>query len=90
MTTEFDWDDGNDGHATAHGVSPEEMEEVYLDPRRVGLQTFEVNGEMRWTIVGRTQSRRFLFLVYTKRGHKIRLITARNADRSEKKHYKGK
>jgi uncharacterized DUF497 family protein len=90
VATEFDWDDGNIDHAAIHGVSPDEMEEAYLDSKRVGLQTFELRGEMRWMMLGRTQSQRLLFLVYTKRGHKIRIITARNADRSEKKHYKGK
>jgi uncharacterized DUF497 family protein len=90
VATEFDWDDGNTDHASLHGVTPEEMEEAYLDSRRVGLQSYEVRGEMRWVMLGRTQSRRLLFLVYTKRGHKIRLITARDAERSEKKHYKGK
>lgn len=75
---QFDWDEHNERHLKAHGVSPEEFEEVFLnDPEHVGIE--EVNGEERTYAVGPTNGWRFLYLVYTFRGTIIRPVTAWNA-----------
>lgn len=46
------------------------------------------NGEARWGKIGATAAGRLLFLVYTRRGERIRVITARPATRSERGVYR--
>ena len=45
------------------------------------------SGEARWGRIGATAAGRLLFVVYTKRGVRIRIIAARPATRSERSIY---
>lgn len=85
---DFEWDDANVGHIARHGVTPAEAEEALLDPRRLGMQAYQVKGEPRWAALGGTEAGRVLFVVYTKRGPNIRVITARDAERDERRRYR--
>ncbi len=85
---EFDWDDDNVEHIARHGVEPWEAEEAMLDPDRVGASARNVSGERRFAVVGSTESGRMLFVVFTRREERIRVITARDADDSEKRRYR--
>lgn len=85
---DFDWDDANIGHVARHGVEPWEAEEALLDTGRVGIDAYNVRGERRWALLGSTEGGRVLFVVFTRRTEKIRVVTAREAEDKEKRRYK--
>ncbi len=87
--TGFDWDGGNKGKNWAkHKVSDTECEEVFFNiplvvfPDRVHSKT-----EERYYVLGKTNSGRSLFLVFTVRGDKIRVISARDMTKKERRRY---
>ena len=76
---EFDWDAGNIGKNKKHGVEYWECEEVFFDQRKVTLKdALHSDGEARYVTLGKTKHTRLLYLVYTKRKGKIRIISARD------------
>lgn len=71
----FDWDEANAGHIARHGVLPEEAEQVIANeplPLNAGVR----RGEFRRLCIGRTDSGRFLSVVYIVRRARIRVVTA--------------
>jgi hypothetical protein len=48
---QFDWDAADDGNAShilrEHGLEPDQVEEVFLDPRRQPIAAYQVPGERR-------------------------------------------
>jgi uncharacterized DUF497 family protein len=82
----FDWDDANIEHIAAHQISPEEAEEALSDPFRI--PAYRVGGERRRAVLGSTEDGRLLFVVTTRRGNGIRVITARDATTSERRRYR--
>ena len=65
----LDWDSGNTRHIARHGITAAEVEEIFAhDPADIGFETME--GEGRWTVIGHTNSLRFLVVVWTMRGQK--------------------
>jgi len=63
----FDWDEANAGHVARHGVSPEEVQQVFAnDP--MDLSAEDVEGEQRYSSVGHTNRLRVLVLAWTMRG----------------------
>jgi uncharacterized protein len=87
VVTVFDWDDGNLDHL-GHGVSPDEAEEVIVDPRRIGTGAYNVDNERRWALIGATEGGRILYVVYTRRSGRIRIITAWDADAADRRRYR--
>jgi uncharacterized DUF497 family protein len=75
-------------HVEEHGLSPEEVEEALLDPRRLGAPAYNVVGEERRAVIGATSAGRLLFVVVTRRGDIVRVVTARDANEWEKKRYR--
>jgi len=86
----FDWDDWNRDHIARHRVNAEEAEEAYNDPRKRGLSAYNTPSERRWAMLGLTTAGRILYLVYTRRGFAVRIITAREADMAERARYRRK
>ncbi len=86
----FDWDEANLGHVARHGVSPREAEEAVFDPERVAVPARKTPQERRFATVGAAESGRVLFVVFTRRGAKVRPITARDADHGERRRYRGR
>jgi hypothetical protein len=86
---EFDWDVGNlEKNWLKHGVSPLECEEVFFNqPLVVAPDDVHSAQEERYYVLGRTDANRHLYVVFTLRGHKIRVISARNMSRKERKIY---
>jgi uncharacterized DUF497 family protein len=84
----FEWDDGNIEHLAPHAVEPDEAEEALLDTRRIGMPAHQVAGERRWAALGATESGRVLFVVFTRRGRQIRVISARDATARERRRYR--
>ncbi|PIS14125.1 hypothetical protein COT65_00500 [Candidatus Shapirobacteria bacterium CG09_land_8_20_14_0_10_47_13] len=89
---EFIWDKGNkDKSWLKHKVANRESEEVFFDD---GKKTFRdklhSRGEERFRIIGKTKKRRLLFIVFTIRRKKIRIISARDINKKEVKLYEEK
>ncbi len=84
----FDWDDGNLDHIARHNVTREEAEEALLDRRRVGVHVHQDSGEQRCGAIGATGDGRILAVVFTKRAAKLRVVTARTADQTERRRYR--
>ena len=79
----FEWDEGNrDKNREKHGVSASEVEEVFFDAnKRAYPDPVHSLTEPRSIIVGKTKQGRLLFVVYTIRDRKIRVISARDLNK---------
>lgn len=75
-------------HLARHDVAPGEAEEALLDFRRIGVPAYQVEGETRWAVIGATEDGRILFVVFARRGRRVRLIAARNATPAERRRYR--
>jgi len=87
--TGFDWDEGNiDKNWAKHGVSPFECEEVFFnEPLVVSPDEAHSLREERFYALGRTNAGRLLFVVFAVRGEHIRVISARDMGRNERRIY---
>lgn len=85
----FDWDEGNiTKNWERHGVAHVECEEVFFnEPLVVKKDDPHSKTETRYYVLGRTNSNRLLFLVFAIRGNRIRVISARDMNRKERKIY---
>ena len=85
---EFEWDPAkNAANIAKHGIDFEETIAVFDRPfyeQRDGRMDY---GEERLAVVGRI-GERFLYVVYTWRGEKRRIISARRANEHERKAYR--
>ena len=74
--------------AEKHGLDMETIKKIFDDPFRV-IQYDDIHSGMedRWQTLGMVN--RVLFAVYTERGTKTRIITAREATPEERKIYYG-
>jgi uncharacterized DUF497 family protein len=59
------------------------------DERAITIRDFETDEE-RWVSIGSDNLGRVLVVVYTLRGHRIRVISARRATRKERAQYEEK
>ena len=81
---EFDWDKGNIGKNKKHDVEDKEAEEPFLDGNKViFIDAFHLEKEKRFVLIGKTKNKRLLYIVFTKRNKKIRIISARDINRKE-------
>jgi uncharacterized DUF497 family protein len=89
MGLEFEWDEKKAGNnVKKHGVSFEEASTVFGDPlARTIPDPLHSAGEDRFVTLGESLRRRLLVVVFTERGEKIRVISARTATRRERKDY---
>lgn len=85
----FDWDDGNtDKNWVQHRVSNSECEEVFFNwPLIVGDDKRHSASEKRYYTLGRTDAGRCLFVVFTVRVNRIRIISARDMNNKELRKY---
>jgi len=83
----FQWDDGNtDKNWIKHRVSWTECEELFFnDPLLVALDVEHSGIEPRFYALGQTDGGRLLFVVFTIRGELLRVISARDMSKYEKK-----
>ena len=87
----FEWDEANiEKNWRAHRVSPSEAEQVFFNkPLLTGDDTKHSQEENRYYVLGQTDQGRLLFVVFTVRQGDIRVISARDMSRKERKIYKG-
>ncbi len=78
--SQFDWDSGNrDKNKSKHAVEDWECEEVFIDSKKVILKDALHSGqENRYILLGKTRQSRLLYLAFTIRNEKIRVISARD------------
>lgn len=81
----FEWDEGNiDKSYEKHGVSPKETEEIFISEELfVVPDKKHSEAEKRHIALGTTQGNKNLFVVFTLKGKKIRVISARRMHRKE-------
>jgi len=70
-----------------HGVRFSDAESVLFDPLSLSMEDASAKGEQRFISIGLDAGGRVVVVVYTHRGDKIRLISARLASRSETRAY---
>ena len=87
--TGFDWDEGNLlKNWEKHGVTHLEAEQIFFnEPLIVGEDGKHSRKELRWYGLGSTDTKRLLMVVFTLRGNKLRVISARDMSRKERKVY---
>lgn len=87
--TGFEWDEGNlVKNWEKHGVSASDCEQLFLnEPLVVGPDEEHSDREPRFYSLGQTDAGRRLFVVFTVRGTLIRVISAREMNRREKREY---
>jgi len=87
--TGFEWDEGNvEKNWLKHGVSQGECEEVFFNaPLLVVADEGHSAAESRFYALAQTDAGRGLFAVFTIRGALVRVISARDMSRREKKEY---
>lgn len=87
--TGFDWDEGNSlKNWIRHQVLQGECEQVFFnEPLIVFDDLKHSEAEKRWFLLGRTDSGRLLFVVFTVRRHLIRVISARDMNKKEREVY---
>ncbi len=54
----------------------------------MGVGAYNVEGERRWAVIGAAADGRVLFVVYTWRHGRIRVVTARDADLAQRRRYR--
>lgn len=83
------WDAGNSAKIwTRHQVTPAECEEIFFNlPLIVAEDEVHSADEVRMYSLGRSDAGRFLFIVFTISGRLIRVISARDMSRKERKVY---
>ncbi len=86
----FDWDGLNSEKIwRKHKVSPFECEQAFFNqPLVVAPDEGHSHAEPRFYVLGRTDAQRLLFLVFTTRKDRVRVISAREMSRAEKEVYK--
>jgi hypothetical protein len=86
----FEGDAGNEAKSVQkHRVTSREAEEVFIERQFIplGEQVAPPSSEPRYGILGVTSEGRALFLAFTLRGRRIRVISARPMNEREKKLY---
>jgi hypothetical protein len=83
----FEWDaNKNLSNVAKHGIDFAEALLVFSDPAAVIFEPTRQRQEMRRLIVGRV-AEMFVTVVFTHRGERIRIISARRSRNSERKRY---
>lgn len=85
----FKWNEGNiDKSYQKHGVTSREAEEVFTDERQLVLEDIKHSeAEKRFTILGKNIKGNILFVAFTVRGVKVRIVSARKANIKERRLY---
>lgn len=88
--TGFEWDQHNiEKNWAKHRVTPLECEQIFFNhPLVMADDIHHSQTEQRFYVLGRTDLDRKLFVVFTIRSNRIRVISARDMNRKEKRSYK--
>lgn len=89
MMVEFEWDDAKaESNLRRYGVSFDLAKTVFRDAFAIELlDDRDDYGEERFIVIGMAQGQVLLFVAYTERGERIRMISARRVTQSEQDDY---
>ena len=87
--TGFQWNEGNiDKNLLKHQVQNWECEQIFFNEPLIILDDPKHSlSEKRWAAFGQTDAGRSLTIIFTKREKLLRVISARDMNRKEKKFY---
>jgi uncharacterized protein len=90
--TGFEWDEANrNKNWEKHRVTWIECEEVFFNqPLYIMPDPIHSDAEERFYALGKTNGQQLLFLVFTRRKAKVRVISARDMHKKERKVYNEK
>ncbi len=85
----FQWDKGNiEKNRLTHKVLNSEYEQIFFNkPLIIAVDLKHLQKEKRWYVLGHTDLNRKLFIVFTIRNKLIRIISARDMTKKERKIY---
>lgn len=85
----FEWDTANlEKNSKKHGVGSLECEQVFFNrPLLLHEDSKHSIVEKRWFVLGKTDNDRKLFIAFTMRDDRIRVISARNMNKRERDIY---
>jgi hypothetical protein len=88
----FQWDNGNiDKNLIKHNVENWECEQIFFNRPLIVLDDPKHSvAEKRWAAFGKTDTDRFLVVIYAKRHNLIRVISARDMNKRERIFYNEK
>ena len=88
----FEWDKGNfDKNLVKHNVTNREAEEVFENNLKfIFMDEKHSQREERYGLYGRTTAERLLFIVFTIKEKKVRIISARAMSQKERRVYEEK
>lgn len=85
----FDWDSGNLEHIKKHNVAAKECEDVFFNkPRLLSKDEVHSKIEERSKTLGITSQGRLIFVAFTIRNNRIRIVSARDQNRKEREKLK--
>ncbi|HCB35173.1 MAG: hypothetical protein A2W52_04060 [Candidatus Taylorbacteria bacterium RIFCSPHIGHO2_02_49_25] len=86
---DFEWDAGNRGkNLKKHGVTDAESEEAFFDSgKKIFKDVVHSEIEERSILVGQTKAGKMLFIAFTSRKTRIRIISSRPLNKKEKQLY---
>ncbi|MCL5666425.1 MAG: BrnT family toxin [Patescibacteria group bacterium] len=85
---QFEWDEHNSNKVRLrHNIMPVEAEQPFLSDYAVLFDDRHSIGEKRYQLVGPNNKGQILFIVFTIRNNKVRIISARSANRKERSNY---
>ena len=88
----FQWDRGNiDKNLIKHNVENWECEQIFFNRPLLVLEDPKHSAfEKQWAAFGKTDTERFLVVIFTTRKNLIRVISARDMNKRERKFYNEK
>jgi uncharacterized DUF497 family protein len=88
----FEWDTGNKSkNFIKHKVTNEEAEQVFQDPLKyIVIDSLHSKKENRFIIFGHSAAGRIILVAFTMRSNRVRVISARDANKKERKWYEEK
>lgn len=83
---DFEWDEWNiKKNLVKHRVTVKECEEAFADPKkRILHDVYHSQKEKRYILLGITLDNRILYIAFTVRNKRVRVISARDLNRKEK------
>ncbi len=83
----FEWDQAKEqSNIAKHRLDFRTASRVFLDPFLLEFEDDRCYEETRWNVIGAVEGR-ILFVTYTERNDRIRIISARGAEPHERKRY---
>ena len=83
----FEWDKIKEQrNIIKHQLDFRTASRVFLDPFLIEFEDERIQEEIRWNVIGVVDGR-VLFVTYTERNERIRIISARGAEPHERRRY---